>query len=107
MNKFILTVTLFVFAFVNIVAQEPIQLTKINTIEGSSLQFMNQKSFDVSKIDRFTARLESYYQIVNAIEYYVEENVFVIQFNSVDIEDTELRDILSHFNVYEFTIIQQ
>jgi hypothetical protein len=107
MKKIIFTITLFVLGFTYVSAQEPVQLIKTDSDSGSSLQFMNHKSFDVSKIERFTSRLENYYQTVSSIHYNADENTFVIDFLTADIADAELRDILTHFDVYEFTIIQQ
>lgn len=80
-------------------------ITQSITNNQVELTFINVKTFDESKIDRFTSRLENYYQEVEKIEFYSNNNTFYIRFTSAVLpEDIRLKEILTHFNVYHYSI---
>lgn len=111
--KKILFVAVFVLLNWNFVFCQNVEpdnpLVEISTsIENEKLiySFTNHKDFEESKIDRFTSRLINYYEIVDNIEYNSQENLFIIDFNSLIIDEQELKEILSHFDVYHYSIIK-
>lgn len=80
---------------VNIVVQTDDDLTVYT--------FDNLKSIDSNKLDRFVTRLVNNYEKVVDIRFKPSENQFEIHFNTPKIDTEELKDILSHFDVYHFS----
>lgn len=99
---------LFLFFSIGSYGQNTEETLITQTISNNhvELTFINVKTFDESKVDRFTSRLENYYQEVEKIEFYSNDNTFYIRFTSSALpEDVRLKEILTHFNIYNYSIL--
>lgn len=69
-----------------------------------SLSFDNQKEIHESRLEVFKSRLTNYYSELDEIQYDQDSNRFNLILNVTEINKSDLDDILTHFNVYNYSI---
>lgn len=105
LKTILLSISITAFSLIGYSQSEaPIELIETTAQNSYILEFENQREFDINKLSRFTDRLENHYEEITSIEYDIDNNLFKIFFTNSPSELPNLEDMLSHFNVYNFTI---
>lgn len=85
-------------------SEDPVVLTEIVENDTYVIEFKNTRVVDTNKLINLSSRIESIYEEIASAEYLSDSNTFKIKFHKSPSEIENLEDMLSHFNLYNYTI---
>ena len=92
------------FAQKNTDTQPEVIINKEASESSLTLSFENQREIHEDRLTSFKERLINYYTELDKIEYDSDKNRFTLFFNIIEISKHDLDGILTHFNVYNYSI---
>lgn len=92
------------FAQKNTDTQPEVIINKEVSESSMTLSFDNQREINEDRLPSFKSRLINYYSELDEIEYDSDQNRFTLFLNITKISKQELDGILTHFNVYNYSI---
>ncbi|MDX1652908.1 MAG: hypothetical protein R3277_10480 [Brumimicrobium sp.] len=74
---------------------------------GFSLEFINQRDLNPSKMEAFKSRLTNHYSELESIDYNQNDDKFILKFSGPSVSNERLDDILIHFHVFNYKIVKK